>query len=113
MWTLGNASGRSWRNGAKPDGNSDASAITHTVTSKSWRNSFSWQNRLCPARFASLVFFPRRLDPVRDRRPGGKDAVVPPEMPTRGPIGEAVLDDQSHGGPLDPEGVTGLGQGQV
>jgi hypothetical protein len=39
--------------------------------------------------------------------------MVPPQMPTGGPIGEAVLDDQSHGGPLDPEGVTGLGQGQV
>jgi hypothetical protein len=34
-------------------------------------------------------------------------------MPTGGPIGEAILDDQSHGGPLDPEGVTGLGHGQV
>ena len=35
------------------------------------------------------------------------------QMPTRGPIGEAVLNDQSHGGPLDPQGVMGLGQGQV
>jgi hypothetical protein len=39
--------------------------------------------------------------------------VVPPQMPTGGPIGEAVLDDQSHGGPLDPESVTGLGHGQI
>jgi len=59
------------------------------------------------------LFFPRGLDPVLDRRPGDKDAVVTPQMPTRGPIGEAVLNDQSHGRPLDPEGVMGLGQGQV
>ena len=39
--------------------------------------------------------------------------MVAPQMPTRGPIGEAVLNDQSHGGPLDPQGVMGLGQGQV
>lgn len=39
--------------------------------------------------------------------------MVPPQMPTGGPIGEAVLDDQSHGGPLDPEGISGLGQGHV
>jgi hypothetical protein len=39
--------------------------------------------------------------------------VVPPQMPTGGPIGEAVLDDESHGGPLDPEGIEGFGPGQV
>lgn len=39
--------------------------------------------------------------------------MVPPQMPTGGPIGEAVLDDQSHGGPLNPEGRAGFGQGQV
>src|SRR5205809_7584961 len=59
---------------------------------------------------SARLFFPRRLDPVRDRRPGDKDAVVPPQVPTGGPIWEAVLDDQSHGGLFDPQGVTGLGQ---
>jgi hypothetical protein len=40
MWRLGSESGWSWRNGEKPDGNNGVSAMTHTVTSKSWRNSY-------------------------------------------------------------------------
>jgi hypothetical protein len=40
------------------------------------------------------AFFPPRLDPVLDRGKRDKDAVVTPEVPTRGPIGQAVLDHQ-------------------
>ena len=62
---------------------------------------------------AGQAFFPPPPRPSSGSSARGKDAVVAPQMPTRGPIGEAVLNDQSHGGPLDPQGVMGLGQGQV
>src|SRR5215813_7169461 len=44
----------------------------------------------------ACAFFPPSLDPVLDRREGDKDAVVAPEVPTRGPIGQAVLDHQPY-----------------
>src|SRR5919201_1893819 len=42
------------------------------------------------------AFFPPRLDPVLDRGKRDKDAVVAPQVPTRGPIGQAVLDHQPY-----------------
>jgi hypothetical protein len=42
------------------------------------------------------AFFPPSLDPVLDRGKGDKDAVVAPEVPTRGPVGQAVFDHQPY-----------------
>src|SRR5512144_3157770 len=44
----------------------------------------------------ACAFFSPRLDPVLDRGKRDKDAVVAPEVPTRGPIGQAVLDHQPY-----------------
>jgi hypothetical protein len=58
-------------------------------------------------------FFPGGLDPILDRGPGDKDAMVAPEVPTGGSVGESVLDDQADGGVLHAMGVATLGQRQV
>src|SRR4029453_9145114 len=42
------------------------------------------------------AFFSPRLDPVLERGKRDKDAVVAPEVPTRRPIGQAVLDHQPY-----------------
>jgi hypothetical protein len=42
------------------------------------------------------AFFSPSLDPVLDGGKGGKDAVVAPEGPTRGPVGQAILDHEPH-----------------
>jgi hypothetical protein len=42
----------------------------------------------------ACTFFPPSLDPVLDRGKRDKDAVVAPEVPTRGPVGQAVFDHQ-------------------
>jgi hypothetical protein len=42
----------------------------------------------------ACAFFPPSLDPVLDRGKRDKDAVVAPEVPTRGPVGQAVFDHQ-------------------
>jgi hypothetical protein len=44
----------------------------------------------------ACAFFSPRLDPVLDGGKGDKDAVVAPEVPTRGPVGQAVLDHQPY-----------------
>src|SRR5215510_1583109 len=44
----------------------------------------------------ACAFFSPSLDPVLDGRKRDKDAVVAPEMPTRGPVGQAVFDHQPH-----------------
>src|SRR5882672_7020949 len=44
----------------------------------------------------ACAFFPPRLDPVLDRGTRDKDTVVAPEVPTRRPIGQAVLDHQPY-----------------
>jgi hypothetical protein len=61
----------------------------------------------------SAAFFPPGLHPVLDGGEGDEDAVVAPEVPTGGLIGETVLDDQSDGQGHDPMGVSGPGRGQV
>jgi hypothetical protein len=42
----------------------------------------------------ACAFFSPSLDPVLDRGKRDKDTVVAPEVPTRRPIGQAVLDHQ-------------------
>ena len=44
----------------------------------------------------ACAFFSPSLDPVLDRGKGHKDAVVAPEVPTRRPVGQAVLDHEPH-----------------
>ena len=44
----------------------------------------------------ACAFFPPSLDPVLDRRKGHKDAVVAPQVPTRRPVGQAVLDHEPY-----------------
>jgi hypothetical protein len=44
----------------------------------------------------ACAFFSPRLDPVLDRGKRDKDTVVTPEVPTRGPIGQAVFDHQPY-----------------
>src|SRR6266700_3901579 len=44
----------------------------------------------------ACAFFPPRLDPVLNSRKGHKDAMVAPQLPTRGTVGQAVLDHQPH-----------------
>jgi hypothetical protein len=40
----------------------------------------------------ACAFFSPSLDPVLDGRKGHKDPVVAPEVPTRGPVGQAIFD---------------------
>jgi hypothetical protein len=44
----------------------------------------------------ACAFFPPRLDPVLDRGNRDKDTVVAPQVPTRGPVGQAVRDHQPY-----------------
>src|SRR5436309_260525 len=61
----------------------------------------------------ATFFFPGRLDPVLDGGPGDKDAVVAPQVPTGGLVGQAVFGHQADSHSLDAAGVQTLGQGQV
>jgi hypothetical protein len=53
------------------------------------------------------------LHPVLDSGERDKDAVVAPQMPTGGLIGQAVLDDESHGQGDDAMDIMGLRHGVV
>jgi hypothetical protein len=44
----------------------------------------------------TCAFFSPSLDPILDRRKGHKDAVVAPEVPTRGSVGQAVFAHQPY-----------------
>src|SRR5262249_16446688 len=44
----------------------------------------------------ACAFFSPSLDPVLDRGKRDKDAVVSPEVPTRRPVGQAVLDHKPY-----------------
>src|SRR3954451_10358737 len=61
----------------------------------------------------STFFSPSRLDPVLDGGVGDEDAVVTPEVPTGGLVGQTVLDHQANRQLLDTAGVMALGQGQI
>ena len=59
------------------------------------------------------IFFPGGLDPVLDGGVGDEDAVVAPEVPTGGLVGQAIFGDQTDGPLLDTAGVQAVGQSQV
>jgi hypothetical protein len=44
----------------------------------------------------ACAFFSPSLNPVLERGKGDKDAVVAPQVPTRGPVGQAVFDHQPY-----------------
>src|SRR5499427_9086061 len=44
----------------------------------------------------ACAFFSPRLYPVLNRRKGDEDAVIAPEVPTRGPVGQAVFDHEPY-----------------
>jgi hypothetical protein len=44
----------------------------------------------------ACAFFSPRLDPVLNRRKGDEDAVIAPQVPTRGPVGQAVFDHEPY-----------------
>ena len=62
---------------------------------------------------AAPHFFPRRLDPVLDGGVGDEDAVVAPQVPTGGLVGQAIFSDQTDGLLLDAASVLAVGQSQV
>src|SRR5215472_10561493 len=74
--------------------------------------SFSAQSR-CAASIRRRAFFPPGLDPVLDGGPGDEEAVIPPEAPAGGLVGQAVLDDQADRRGDDAFGVMSAGRGQV
>src|SRR5215813_11383370 len=74
--------------------------------------SASAQSRCSPS-IRRAAFFPPGLDPVLDRGVGDEGAMIAPEGPFGGALGEAVLDDQPDGRVDDPAGVMAAGVGQV
>src|SRR5215475_12465446 len=64
-----------------------SSAATYPEKSANAQSRKSVSMRAC-------AFFSPSLDPVLDRGKRDKDAVVAPEVPTRGPVGQAVFDHQ-------------------
>src|SRR5919204_3006170 len=58
-------------------------------------------------------FFPPRLDPVLDGGKRDKDTMVAPEVPTRWPVGQAVLDYKPHGEVHHAMGVLTAGWGEI
>src|ERR671936_2712535 len=61
----------------------------------------------------ACAFFPPGLDPVLDRGKRDKDAVVAPEVPTRGPVGQAVFDHQPYRQSKHAVGVLSAGWRQI
>src|SRR5947209_3398644 len=61
----------------------------------------------------SSFFFPGRLDPILDGGPGHEDAVVAPQVPTGGLVGQAVFGHQADSHSLNAACVQAFGQGQV
>src|SRR5215475_12981543 len=59
------------------------------------------------------AFVPPSLDPVLDGGKRDKDAVVAPEVPTRGPVGQAVFDHQPYRQIHHAVGVLSAGWRQV
>jgi hypothetical protein len=59
------------------------------------------------------LFFPRRLDPVLDRRERDEHTMISPHVPGSGAVRETVLDHQPDGQLLNPTGVEALGCGEV
>src|SRR5499427_6872004 len=61
----------------------------------------------------ACAFFPPSLAPVLDRGKRDKDAVVAPEVPTRGPVGHAILDHEPHREVHHAMGVLTARRGQI
>ena len=61
----------------------------------------------------ATFFPPGRLDPVVDGGVGDENAVVAPQVPTGGLVGQAVFGHQTDRHSLDAAGVQAFGQGQV
>jgi hypothetical protein len=61
----------------------------------------------------ACAFFSPSLDPVLDRGKRDKDAVISPEVPTRGPVGQAVLDHQPYRQINHAVGVLAAGWRQI
>src|SRR5512135_2346179 len=74
--------------------------------------SESAQSR-CSVPTCRAAFFPPGLDPVLDRGVGDEHAVVAPQGPAGGAVGQAVLDDEPDGRLDDPAGVVAAWVGQV
>src|SRR6266700_3130983 len=83
-----------------------SSAATYPEKSAKAQSRKSVSMRAC-------AFFSPRLDPVLDRGKRDKDAVVSPEMPTRWPVGQAVLDHEPHGQVHHAMGVLTAGWCQI
>src|SRR5262249_21403287 len=66
-----------------------SSAATYPEKSAKAQSRKSGSMRAC-------AFFSPSLNPVLDRGKRDKDAVVAPEVPTRGPVGQAVFDHQPY-----------------
>src|SRR5512142_1482089 len=67
----------------------------------------------CSVQVCRAAFFPPGLDPVLDRGGGDEHAVVAPQGPFGGAVGQAVLDPQADGVVDDAAGVVAAGMGQV
>ena len=61
----------------------------------------------------AIFFFPGRLVPVLDGGKGDEDAVVAPQVPTGGLVGQAIFGDETAGPLLDTAGVAAVRQSQV
>src|SRR5215210_126006 len=61
----------------------------------------------------STFFPPSRLDPVLDGGVGDEDAVVAPQVPAGGLVGQAIFGDETGGPLLDAASVSAVRQSQV
>src|SRR5437762_12742407 len=60
----------------------------------------------------STFFFPSGLDPVLDGGPRDEDAVIAPQVPTGGLVGQTIFGDETDGPLLDTAGVAAVRQSQ-
>src|SRR5215471_2804587 len=83
-----------------------SSAATYPEKSAKAQSRKSVSMRAC-------AFFSPSLDPVLDRGKRDKDAVVAPEVPTRGPVGQAVFDHEPYRQINHAVGVLAAGWRQI
>src|SRR4051812_6410981 len=104
--------GRSWPSACRP-----ASRVS-PPSPACWCCAWRWACRPAgPAPAPTARLAPscrsRCLDPVLDGGGGDEDAVVAPEVPTGGLVGEAIFGDQTDRPLLDAAGVLAVRQSQV
>jgi hypothetical protein len=85
---------------------SSSAAATYPEKSAKAQSRKSGSRRAC-------AFFSPRLAPVLERRKRHKDAVVAPEVPTRGPVGQAGFDHQPYRQSNHAVGVLSAGGRQI